>query len=535
RNKASGEMSVNWKELVGQKPHELVFSGKSAAKQIEEENGLSEIIFDISTLNFLEISKTNITEISSSIGRLNNLTNLVLSGNKLQTIPANIGKLTKLKLLDVSNNELNALPNIIGDLIELQSLVVSMNQLSSFPSSISNLLNLHIIKFSQNKFDKFPESLCSENLKMHLAEIHASHNQIDNIPSNIDFLAALKLLDLNNNCVKIVPRELADCTRLKDLNLKGNKLSDRRLMKLVEQGKQKQILDYIKAHCPKTKMSENTTDNKTKTKDKEKQSDDNEKETCQEVIKVLGVKGEERRIVEATAIALEMRKIVCCIVRNVNLEGENILKKFIQLQTSLHDTICTKRQSATIASHDLSKVNGKVIFDLKPPNKIKLTPLGRSKEMTAAELYKTLNEEADLYRKEKKRTTYSGIHKYLYLLKGKQRYPCLVDEQGTVISFPPLTNSNVTKISKETKDLFLEVTGESVPKCREVMDALLHGMAKMQLASLTTNGGDCSNTAFHILEVEPVKIVDIEGKLYNVYPSKVDLNFTDINVIRESQ
>ncbi|RWS25433.1 leucine-rich repeat-containing protein 47-like protein [Leptotrombidium deliense] len=158
---------------------------------------------------------------------------------------------------------------------------------------------------------------------------------------------------------------------------------------------------------------------------------------------------------------------------------------------------------------------------------MKIIPLGKSKEMTAQELYKSLNEEADLYRKEKKRTSYSGIHKYLYLLKGKQRYPCLMDEKQVVISFPPLTNSNITKISKETKELFLEVTGESVPKCREVMDALLHGMVKIPLQS--------NETGTNNLSVEPVKIVDVEGKLYVVYPSKIDLNFSDINVLRDGQ
>lgn len=36
--------------------------------------------------------------------------------------------------------------------------------------------------------------------------------------------------------------------------------------------------------------------------------------------------------------------------------------------------------------------------------------------------------------------------RYLHLLDGREHYPCLVDAQGDVISFPPITNSEKTKV-----------------------------------------------------------------------------------------
>lgn len=36
--------------------------------------------------------------------------------------------------------------------------------------------------------------------------------------------------------------------------------------------------------------------------------------------------------------------------------------------------------------------------------------------------------------------------RYLHLLDGKEHYPCLVDADGDVISFPPITNSEKTKV-----------------------------------------------------------------------------------------
>lgn len=67
--------------------------------------------------------------------------------------------------------------------------------------------------------------------------------------------------------------------------------------------------------------------------------------------------------------------------------------------------------------------------------------------MTGAELYAKLKSEAEALRKEKKRNVYSGVHKYLYLLEGQSKYPCVLDALNRVISFPPITNSDISKVT----------------------------------------------------------------------------------------
>lgn len=37
-------------------------------------------------------------------------------------------------------------------------------------------------------------------------------------------------------------------------------------------------------------------------------------------------------------------------------------------------------------------------------------------------------------------------HRYLHLLDRQERYPCLLDADGDAISFPPITNSEKTKV-----------------------------------------------------------------------------------------
>lgn len=537
--------SYDWKQLIESKPRELVFKDAPACKHIEEENGLNEIIFKLRSLNFLEISGTPLTCFPDKVANLANLTNLILRNNKLSHLPPDIGRLNKLKFIDVSNNCLEKIPDEIGNLLELQSLVANVNKLTTLPESLKNLTNLTIVKVEFNSMEQFPESICDENLKHHLAEIHAKNNSIQYIPQTIGKLSALKVLDLTENAINDVPGELGDCNRLKEIHLKGNKLTDRKLLKLVDQGKMKQIIDYIRGHCIKggapkgndTTLKETFADAKARVREARRRrrsssrSSLEDKEASMDTIKILNVAPNEFRLVTATPIILETRKIVCCIVRNVDLTRDGMVKKFLSLQSDLHDgLLCGKRKNATIASHDLAKITGNIVFDLRPPSKIRIHALGRH-EMSAGELYKNLNDEAENYRKEKKRNAYSGIHKYLLLLKGKSRFPCLTDAAATVISFPPITNSENTKISEETKDLFLEVTGESQPTCKKVMDSLIHGMLKLGL------GADCKDKNDaplpNTLQLEPVKVVDPEGKLYVVYPSKVDLIFDDIKLTRD--
>jgi hypothetical protein len=73
------------------------------------------------------------------------------------------------------------------------------------------------------------------------------------------------------------------------------------------------------------------------------------------------------------------------------------------------------------------------------------------------------------------------------------------------------------------------------------MDALLQSMLKLGLKSETNTGesnaeSNDNNKPFipklKSLSVEPVKVVDNEGKLYVQYPSRVDLYFDDIDVKR---
>lgn len=133
-------------------------------------------------------------------------------------------------------------------------------------------------------------------------------------------------------------------------------------------------------------------------------------------------------------------------------------REFLQIQTKLHETVCGKREKSTIATHDLKKLpqpadaqHGSFLrYTAKEPAQLKIQPLGKTKAVTALELYNELKSEAEAIRKQTKRNTYSGIHKYLKLLENQPQFSCVEDALGVVISLPPLTNGETTKVSALT-------------------------------------------------------------------------------------
>lgn len=150
------------------------------------------------------------------------------------------------------------------------------------------------------------------------------------------------MLDLSNNKLSEIPAELSDCAKLKDINFKGNKLSDKRLEKMVNGCQTKSILDYLRGKG-KGKRPEDGTDvdkgrrpqpRKKKGKAEEEEKDDEEAELNRMVVRVLNIS--DAAAVPAVRVGAEVKDVrpylVCCVVRGMNLKPGNALKRFLVAQ-----------------------------------------------------------------------------------------------------------------------------------------------------------------------------------------------------------
>jgi phenylalanyl-tRNA synthetase beta chain len=51
-------------------------------------------------------------------------------------------------------------------------------------------------------------------------------------------------------------------------------------------------------------------------------------------------------------------------------------------------------------------------------------------------------------------------------------YPVFLDSDNKVLSLPPIINSDATKISMDTKNVFIEITGTDLTKCKICLSIL---------------------------------------------------------------
>jgi len=507
-----------WEEVAlarQEQRHELVLTGKGVQERVEAK-GLDENIFKLDKLNFLHISQAKLAVLPDTLGCLTNLTSLVLKGNSLTVIPATLNNLSKLKLLDLSMNNLNALPSI-HSLTELTTLNLSLNSFSGQLQleGVNNCQKLSVVDLTANMLTSLGDL---ENHKLeHLAEVVAKQNKLETLSYTVkDNWPVLKKFDLAQNCLKEVPAELGEIGKLKELNLVDNPLADNRLRKMCGQKGTKSVMDYVKSNCRKVGDGEKVEKGKGK-KNKKGRKDSAEMNELCDTLTVTSLKEDFPEIVASESVKEVRPFIIFCFITGLDLTGEN-LKKFLSIQTRLHKTICVNRTLATIATHDLSKVKGPLVYTSKLPEDLSIIPLSSPHSTQADKLVSQLKTEAEALRKEKKRSSVTGLHQYLHILDSWTVYPCLLDGEEA-ISFPPVTNSGTTRISDTTSSIMVEVTSSTkLGDAKMVLDTLLVEMAELL-------GG---------LKVVQGRVVGEGGELKVTYPAKTDLvGVKNLNIVRE--
>lgn len=152
-----------------------------------------------------------------------NITSLTLYGLGLVSIPSAIFDLKFLSHLSLANNIIASIEELTassaaGSITELD---VSRNSLTNIPSNIDRLVHLTVLNLGHNSIKKcVPDSLA--NIKA-LREVILEWNRILSIPNEVlSTMGELKILNLANN--KIQPMIPAMCfhSSLEILNLSGN-------------------------------------------------------------------------------------------------------------------------------------------------------------------------------------------------------------------------------------------------------------------------------------------------------------------------
>ncbi|XP_056018225.1 phenylalanine--tRNA ligase beta subunit-like isoform X2 [Ostrea edulis] len=168
-------------------------------------------------------------------------------------------------------------------------------------------------------------------------------------------------------------------------------------------------------------------------------------------------KTQRLRILPRTA---EVRPFaVAAVLRNITFTPE-IYKSFIDLQDKLHQNLCRRRTLVAIGTHDLDTLKGPFYYDAKPPSEIKFKALNQTEEKTAAELMEIYSNE-------------SHLKQYLPIIQDKPVYPVIYDSNGVVLSMPPIINGDHSKITLNTKNVFIECTATDLNKATITLDTIV--------------------------------------------------------------
>ena len=155
--------------------------------------------------------------------------------------------------------------------------------------------------------------------------------------------------------------------------------------------------------------------------------------------------------------------VVCAILRDVTFDKDRY-DSFMDLQDQLHRNLCRQRTLVAIGTHDLDSIKPPFKYDARDPTQINFVPLTPDdRSFTAKDLME--HYETD--------PTCKHLKPYVPIIKDSPVYPVIMDSEETVLSLPPIINGSVSKITLNTKNVFIECTATDLTKANIVLDTMV--------------------------------------------------------------
>ncbi len=153
----------------------------------------------------------------------------------------------------------------------------------------------------------------------------------------------------------------------------------------------------------------------------------------------------------------------CAVVSGLEFNDYSI-ESLMALQEDLHWGLGRDRKKVSIGIHDMSDIEPPFRYVAADPD-LSFVPLDFEEPMTMQEILEHHPK---------------GV-KYAHLMEGFDKYPLILDAKDQVLSFPPIINGQLTRVSHGTRDLFIDVTG---------LDQNVYTALNIVVTSLAERGGN---------------------------------------------
>lgn len=175
------------------------------------------------------------------------------------------------------------------------------------------------------------------------------------------------------------------------------------------------------------------------------------------------------------------------VIKGIQFDDE-MVKLIMELQENLHWGLGRNRRKAAIGIHDLDKITGDIQYIAVNKDTFRFVPLAMEEELTVEEILREHPKGVD----------------YRHLLATYPKAPILMDSEDVVLSMPPIINSEYTKVTSETRNIFLDITG--------LEKELVHDIARIVATSLIELGAQVESVVVEYPDGEEVVSPDLRDK-----------------------
>ena len=153
--------------------------------------------------------------------------------------------------------------------------------------------------------------------------------------------------------------------------------------------------------------------------------------------------------------------VVSLVSKGITLSDESI-EEIISMQEDLHEGIGRHRRKMSIGIHNFDVLKPPIKYTTVP-SEFKFIPLGQKEEMSMKEILS----ETDVGRE------------YGRIVSGFSKYPLLMDNLGNVLSFPPIINGELTRLTPETRNLLIEITATDLKAAEDALAIMVATFSDM--------------------------------------------------------
>ncbi|MCX6694424.1 MAG: phenylalanine--tRNA ligase subunit beta, partial [Methanomicrobiales archaeon] len=148
------------------------------------------------------------------------------------------------------------------------------------------------------------------------------------------------------------------------------------------------------------------------------------------------------------------------VIRGIHFDEDMILA-LMGLQEALHWAVGRGRSKVAIGVHDLDAVTPPFRYYAAPRER-RFVPLDSTGDLSLDEILKDHPKGRD----------------YAHIVQSFPRFPLIVDAEDRVLSFPPIINGELTRLTAATRNVLLDTTGTDARAVRTAVNILATALAE---------------------------------------------------------